>query len=493
MTVKQFFKSTTFKCIVTLLCVLLVSGIFLTIMHGLLAVSDEERFNRKVGKLYTDGSSITTELKVDTKTKVGDSTIEKVWYIPEKNDYLVQVYGQGRDGKITVWVIVSTQNNKVSGIGTVLVYDTVDSYINYVPGWNTNISNFSKDYADGVKYSYGTLGDSMYINTGASISFTAISDCVNDSITYMNTYLSGGSMEKAPYDDFLYNKYINQNSTTVVVENGKLVFNIKTKGYGAAGAFTIEIVVGSDKTIESFNITTNGSTEDEDEGVNYTDLMPDVQNIFKGKGLSYFTGLYGEEMQYSGVKSGKDDTEIQTGASDDNIAANSTYLCMCAGAFATANFDKALDMCTKYTDKINMGSTVWTVEGDKVTYTVKTKGYGAAGAFTVEIVVGSDKTIESFNITTNGSTEDEDEGVDYADLMPDVQNIFKGKGLSYFTGLYGEEMKYSGVKSGKDDAEIQTGASGDNIAANSTYLCMYAGAFATANYDIALLKGGSTK
>lgn len=492
MTVKQFFKSVTFKCLVTLLCVLLVSGIFLTIMNGLLGVSDEERFNRKVGKLYTDGSSISTELKVDTQTKVGDSTIEKVWFIPEKNDYLVQSYGQGRDGKITVWVIVSTADNKISGLGTVLVYETVDSYINYVPGWNSNISNFSKDYVDGIQFAYGTKGDSMYINTGASISFNAICACVNDSVTYMKTYLSGGPVEKAPYDDFLYNKLINQDATTVEVKDGKIVYNIKTKRYGNAEAFTVEIIVGSNKTIDSFTIIVNGSTEGEDEEIHYKDLMPDVENIFKDKDLSYFTTLYGNEMEYKSVN--YDDTSIFAGATSegDLIASNSTYLCMYAGAFATANFDNVLNMNTKYTDRINMSSTTWTVDGDKVTYTVNTKGYGDAEVFTIEIVVGSDKTIDSFTIKVNGSTKDEHEEKDYKDLMPDVENILKGKDLSYFTALYGEEMKYKGVKSGKDDAEIVTGASADNIAANSTYLCMYAGAFATANYDIALLKGGST-
>ncbi len=59
MTVKQFFKSSTFKCLITLLCVLLVSGVFLTIMNSLLKVTDEERFARAINKIY--GKPVTTE------------------------------------------------------------------------------------------------------------------------------------------------------------------------------------------------------------------------------------------------------------------------------------------------------------------------------------------------------------------------------------------------------------------------------------------------
>ena len=55
MTAKQFFKSTAFKCVVTLLCVLLISGIFLTLMNGLLAVSEEERFQLALFKLFPYG------------------------------------------------------------------------------------------------------------------------------------------------------------------------------------------------------------------------------------------------------------------------------------------------------------------------------------------------------------------------------------------------------------------------------------------------------
>ena len=59
MTVKGFFKSTAFKCIITLLAILLVCGVFLTVANGFLQVSEEERFDRAIKKLY--GKDVTVE------------------------------------------------------------------------------------------------------------------------------------------------------------------------------------------------------------------------------------------------------------------------------------------------------------------------------------------------------------------------------------------------------------------------------------------------
>ncbi len=486
MTAKQFFKSTAFKCVVTLLCVLLISGIFLTVMNGLLAVSEEEKFNRQVGKLYPDSSQVTAELQEVEETKVGTSTVEKVWFIPEKNDYLVQIYGSGRDGKLTVWVIVETKDKNVSGVGTVLVYDKVASeYADKIPGWNSNISNFSKDYEEGIKYAYGTKGDDMYINTGASVSFATVCGCVNDAITFIQAYASGGSIGESPYEDFLYNELINQEETTVSFADGKVTYNIKTVAYGGVvNPFTIQIVVNSEKKIESFVIPEggNGSTE------GFENYMPDVQNILKDKDLSYFTGIYGEDMAYTALSS-YDDTSVTAGATTMSVASRSTYVCMYAGAFATANYDNALLKGIEYTEILNMDNTSWTVgEDGKVTYNIKTVAYGGVvNPFTIQIVVNSEKKIESFVIPEggNGST------YGFENSMPDVQNILKDKDLSYFTGIYGEDMSYTAL-SGYDDTSVTTGATTQSVASRSTYVCMYAGAFATANYDLALLTGGST-
>jgi len=145
-----------------------------------------------------------------------------------------------------------------------------------------------------------------------------------------------------------------------------------------------------------------------------------------------------------------------------------------------------------YTKYINVtaNKTAARVDGDKLCYTVTTKPYGMASAFTLEIGVDANKKITDYKIALNGSTEGYDE------KMPEEVldgTLFLGKGVEYFTSIYGEDMTYKGIAeiSGEN---VSAGASSSDIASNSVYLCMYAGAFATENYDslYAALQGGES-
>ena len=85
MTVKQFFKGTAFKCIVVLMSVLLISGVLLAICWGFLEVTDDERFNRKIGAVYGGETVTAVEQDLSGKnTSVSGATIQKLWYIEEK-------------------------------------------------------------------------------------------------------------------------------------------------------------------------------------------------------------------------------------------------------------------------------------------------------------------------------------------------------------------------------------------------------------------------
>ena len=134
-----------------------------------------------------------------------------------------------------------------------------------------------------------------------------------------------------------------------------------------------------------------------------------------------------------------------------------------------------------------MDATSWTVGDDgKVTYTVKTVAYaGVTNPFTFKVVVNAEKKIESFVIETNGSTYGFDQ------KMPDIESILTGKDISYFTGIYGEDMEYTAIAS-YDDTSVTTGATTQAVGSKSIYVCMYAGAFATANCELVSLIGGNT-
>ena len=143
MTVKQFFKSTAFKCIAALLAVLLVCGIFLTVMYAFLEVTDGERLQRAVKSIYS-GKSVTVygynDSVIDANEKepksmisqpvsIGSAEITDVYKViftengKEIENYLVTATGKGgyQNGTVTCRVALSVDNGKVSSIYKVTV------------------------------------------------------------------------------------------------------------------------------------------------------------------------------------------------------------------------------------------------------------------------------------------------------------------------------------------------------------------------------------
>lgn len=333
MTAKQFFKSNVFKCLITLLCVLLVSGIFLTIMDGLLEVTPEEKRNRAISKIY----DMQVDVEELTTANYNDSAeIQEAYKVITDGNYLIKSKGLGayKGGSVTCWVVVKIDKDKnaVSGIGKVVI----DSNEN-----QTLMSQFTNSVLDQFSQKYNP--DEVFTNqviTGATAVLTenAICNSVNAAVDYVKAQL--GDVWVNPYEDFEFTKYVNVNKRTSheVKADGSVEYHIVTKGYGEASSFKIDITV-KDGIITYYKITDNGSTEHYDEH-----MPPMILNgeLFIGKGLDYFTGIYGAEMPYKAI-SAYDDNNVTTGATTDSIASNSSYLCMYAGAFATANWQKCID------------------------------------------------------------------------------------------------------------------------------------------------------
>lgn len=179
MTVKQFFKSNVFKCIATLLCVLLVCGVFLTIMNGLLEVTDEERFDRAMAKIY--GKTVTTEALTPADYN-SNATIEAAYRVKEDGNFLVKSTGKGGfAGTVTCWVVVEVNNSGISGIMKVVV----DSYVGETQMAEIKdsfLQKFSTGYQDGIIYSTAD----GYLVTGSTRSSNAICNAVNGALDYVN-------------------------------------------------------------------------------------------------------------------------------------------------------------------------------------------------------------------------------------------------------------------------------------------------------------------
>lgn len=356
MTAKEFFKSNAFKCLITLLAVLLFSGVLLTVAYGFLEVSAGEKLQRAVKKIYGDAGEFTVyglnDQKIDENNSnpeslvpesitVGDATVTEAYKIvfasPKgSEEYLVQSVGKGgySGGTVTCWVTVKVNSTakKVTGVGKVTVAGNVgQSFIGKVT--DDMLSKFSKNFTGGEITPFYT--DDGYVATGASLSSTAICNAVNGAVKYVDKEVFGNE-DFNPYEEWDLTEYIDTGRTKHEVTGDEVKYNIWTKGYGYAGGANIEITVKEGK-ITYYHIVKPGSTNEYEELI-----VPSINDgtVFIGKGIDFFTDAFGENMSYEFCTI--DDGNIVTGATDENVAGNSGYLCMYAGAFATKNYENAL-------------------------------------------------------------------------------------------------------------------------------------------------------
>lgn len=323
MTVKEFFKSTAFKCIITLLCVLLVSGIFLTIMNSLLQVTDQERFDRAINKIY--GKSVKTE-SVAVADYNSNATIVEAYKIKDDGNYLVKSTGKGGfdNGTVTCWIVVEVKGGAVNGIGKVVIdSNTAQSYISNIN--DKFLSSFSANYTDGVIYN----PNEGFIKTGATRSANAICNAVNGALDYVNALF--GNVSEDIYADFLYidNIETKQSSHVYNEADNTVTFTVVSKGYGMANNFTSDITVNAKGVITKFEIVKYGSTDSSYDNK----AEQNVEQMYLNKDLAGILAILNGGTSYPGDGSNK---FVVSGAS------NSTYSLYNAALFAAANYSKCM-------------------------------------------------------------------------------------------------------------------------------------------------------
>ena len=465
--VKEFFKSTSFKCIAVLLAIVLVCGILLTICNSLFKVTDQERFDRVISQIY--GKPVSTEeVELDElETKFDNGTINSSYKVKDDGNYLVNASGTGGfGGTVTCWVVVEITDGAVSGIGNVVIESSQgETYLNKIP--DAAFDYYSENYEDGEAFDVADI-KTEGLTGGATLSMTAITNSVNTAVDFVKSQVLGEVIDD-PFEDFAYTKYIDKTNTTVALDGSSLVYHVTTTGYAPAGAFKIDITMGEDKKISAYEIKTNGST-----GQSYIDKMPaNVKDgsLFKGKSADELLTLLG------GADSGFTDKEADEALTGG--ATRSSILCAYAALFAVSNYD----ICKGDTEPsvnfvntqyIDVENTTYTINGDNIVYSIVTTAYRPAKAFTIEITVGADKKISAYEIKINGSTAQS-----YIDKMPaNVKDgsLFKGKTADELIALLG------GADSGFTDQTADEALKGG--ATRSSILCTYAALFAVSNYSL---------
>lgn len=339
MTVKQFFKGTAFKCIIVLMSVLLISGVLLAICWGFLEVTDDERFNRKIGAVYGGEEVTAIEQDISEKnTSVSGATIQKVWFIEEKKDYLVQASSRGYNGDVICWITVNMKSEtEVKGLGKVILYGVGDpaELTGNIPG--SVYEKFPAEYTDDKKFTYGTeIIDSgknpEYIKTKASSTMSAICNDVNGAVAFVKAYAAGEDTKKD------YSLYINQNDTTWQINGTAVEYTIITKTQSSGGLTysPFKIVLTVDKvngkaTTTDYKIVENGSSpifpgNDTD----YKTLMSEIAKNLSGKTLA-------DIESYIALNDGTKDDVINTGATNSNLT------CYEAVAYALSKYEEIID------------------------------------------------------------------------------------------------------------------------------------------------------
>lgn len=188
MTKQSFWKSTSFKCIWVLLLIVLTSGILLTFCNALFYVSDAERLDRAVKKIY--GKSVeTVEVVVDDDYQNEIANIQLIYQVTEDGNYLVKSQGLNgfSGGSVTCWVVVQNDGTNITGIGNVIIDNNVgQSYIAKIK--DKFLKMFGADYEDGIEYKT----DDGYFSSGATNSSRSIDNAVNGAIDYVKTVILGG-------------------------------------------------------------------------------------------------------------------------------------------------------------------------------------------------------------------------------------------------------------------------------------------------------------
>jgi hypothetical protein len=144
----------------------------------------------------------------------------------------------------------------------------------------------------------------------------------------------------------------------------------------------------------------------------------------------------------------------------------------------------------EYLTNINTDNdTTYTVANNEVTYTVRTKKKLNPNKFIFNIVVektGDAATIKSFEITTDGTTDT----TEYT-MYPNISSLMVGKSAADILALIGTaDGSYDGVSNGHGSENSSVDITLHTGATESNYLCLYAGLFATANYDAAISNQG---
>ncbi|HIR98909.1 MAG TPA: hypothetical protein IAB42_00800 [Candidatus Coproplasma avistercoris] len=482
--VKEFFKSTAFKCIYVLLAIVLVCGVLLAFCNDLFEVTAEEKLNRVLGNIYPDGNVeeiiFDADHETDLETEFEKGAVDQV-YLMDDGNYLIHAYGTGGfGGNVYMWVVVEMSDGAISGIGKTQIdkNDTTgETYLNKIPG--AAFDFYSENYADGENFDVQDI-KSEGLTGGATMSMTGATNAVNTALEFVRTQLLGEETGPDPFEGFSYTDYIDTAATTVEIaeDNESVIFHITTDTIYSA-ASKVDITVNSEGVITDYTIVSEGTTP----GMGLEEGIKDV-TAYENKTAADLIPLLGTEGE-DGFTWENADESLVTGATMTNF----TYVY--AAVFAASNYQNgyvmALENSVQYTQYIDMENT--TVElaedGTSVIFSIVAKPYVFTSTFHISITVDNTGTITSMTVPAtpadgNGSTEGFESSMDENVLNA---SLYIGKTadeiLDYLGGEPKDDFTYEDLKNNAvADNTITSGATYSN------FIVTYSALFAASNYEV---------
>ena len=483
--VKEFFKSTAFKCIYVLLAIVLVCGVLLAFCNDLFEVTAEEKLNRTLSKIYGQSVEAEDALKDGMTLEFDNGEINSAYLVKDDGNYLVNASGTGGYyGSVACWIVVEISDNSLSGIRSVIVdkADNASEFTNRIS--EDNLEYFADSFDGEEEFTVSDWqGDSLHGGATPQLTMTAIVNAVNTALEFVRTQLLGEVIvpdEPSPFEKFSYysETYISDDTTVELADDETSVIFHITTGNIVTGASKVDITVSSEGVITDYTIVSEGTTADDA----YLDHINDV-TAYVGKKAADILPLLGTEGE-DGFTWENADESLVTGATMTNF----TYVY--AAVFAASNYQNgyvmALENSVQYTQYIDMENTTVSVADGTVTYNVVTTSYGQAQAFNITIIVNADGTIADFTITHNGSTDATFEGYMNDDILSGA--MFETKTAAEILDMFKEPTGENGefVKNDLEDSSLASGASESTMenAGYSNFLCVYSALFAASNYEV---------
>lgn len=200
MTAKQFLKSNAFKCILVLTVIALIAGGLLAVLSDALYISDEERTQRAIKKIY--GKEVLYEEREvsENQASIGGAvigTIDAVYYLPDEQSYLIKTTGNDgyKGGTVTAWVVADYRGGAYGGIAKVAVESNTKQTL--MSAFNNDYFTFYTTHNDKIDqggwYGSAESDDAVkHVQSGASRSSKAINNSVNSALWYLRTVIDQG-------------------------------------------------------------------------------------------------------------------------------------------------------------------------------------------------------------------------------------------------------------------------------------------------------------